>query len=87
MTGNGQRPVNGVTARLEVRWSRSAWKPRIACDSIATSRLIPDHDSESMTLYRRSGGRGPAAAGLRKSMPVVDWVAVRYENPPSRITF
>ena len=87
MTRNGQRLRNVTTTRLEVRWSRSAWKPRIARDPIAQCRPLADNATEAMTLYRRSGGRVSSGGESRKSMPVVDWLAVRYENPPSRITF
>ena len=87
MTRNGQRLANVTTTRLEVRWSRCAWKPRIVRDPIARCRPPAGDATESMTLYRRSGGRASNGGETRKSTPVVDWVAVRYENPPSRITF
>jgi hypothetical protein len=74
-------------SRLEVRWSRCAWKPRILCDPIAQDGLVPEGASQVMTLYRRSGRRVSPRAGVSQAMPVVDWLAVRHDNPPSRITF
>jgi hypothetical protein len=87
MTGNGHPGVGTGITRLEVQWTRCYWRPRIAWAAESRRRPLVGGDAGAMTLYRRSGNRAAPEAGSLESTTGVDWFAVRYENPPSRITF
>jgi hypothetical protein len=86
MIRNRQRAGYVAASRLEVRWTRSYWRPRIAVDPGLGAEAEATDAVETVTIYRRSG-RGDGSPGPEVPLPVVDCVGVRYENPPARITF